>query len=121
MGDMRRSRCGVGCAWSDAEGRAGLAMRSRVLHVGLRGGNGGRRLVGSYLAECGVARDVGGSVAQARLPRSGTALVTRAGSCVAPRRGRAPLGRALLRLNSQVRYRIFRLSYSTAERTYTPL
>mgnify|MGYP004291633819 CR=1 FL=1 len=46
MGDMRRSRCGVGCARSDAEGRAGLAMRARVLHVGPRGGNGGRGWLG---------------------------------------------------------------------------
>ena len=91
MGDMRRSGCGVGCAWSGAEGRARLAMRARVVVYGTRGASSGTRLVGSCLAECGVARDAGRSAAQARLPRSGTALVTRAGPCVAPRRGRAPL------------------------------
>ena len=87
MGDMRRSGCGVGCAWSGAEGRARLAMRARVVVYSTRGASSGTRLVGSCLAECGVARDAGRGAAQARLPRSGTALVTRAGPCVAPRRG----------------------------------
>ena len=100
MGDMRRSGCGVGRARSGAEGRAVLAMRARVVPVGLREPSRATRLVGSCPAECGVARDAGRGAAQARLPRSGTALVTRAGSGVAPRRGRAPLGRALLRLLS---------------------
>ena len=102
MGDMRRSGCGVGRAWSGAEGRAGLAVRARVVVYSTRGASSGTRLVWSCPAECGVARDAGRGAAQARLPRSGTALVTRAGSCVAPRRGRAPLGRALLRLDSCV-------------------